>query len=311
MTYKKIITIFILILIIGSNTLYLDTNAEITEEPCKILFIGSSYFTWDNLPGLFGNLTDAAKKDVYIDQSIKNGLYLYDHVNRSITESKINQTNWDYVILQGVCTVTAYPENYTDHPLLPSLIALRDKIAKNCNSTKMVFYLPWAFEDGMTWLGWDDTYEDMQLKIYDNTLQYSKDVGFAIAPVGCAWNTVLKEVNYSLHYLHQADWNHPSLKGSYLMACTIFSTIFRETSTGISYYSDLSRSEANYFQEVASNTVLDNLELWNLDPLPLNDDDNDDPSISGFSFNSLFVFILIGLTFFLSIKDQNYRNLMI
>lgn len=159
----------------------------------------------------------------------------------------------------------AYPEIYTHHPVYPALVTLRDIIYENCESTRMVFCMPWAYEDGMTWLeGWTDTYVDMQIHIYDNILQYSDEIGFEISPVGWAWKTALEENYFPLHYLHLSDWNHPSLKGSYLMACVIFSTIFQESSVGNTYYADLPEEEANYFQTVASNTVLDSLDLWNI-----------------------------------------------
>ncbi|MCK5838652.1 MAG: T9SS type A sorting domain-containing protein, partial [Bacteroidales bacterium] len=131
-----------------------------------------------------------------------------------------------------------------------------------------VFCLPWAFEDGMTWYqNWTDTYEDMQIHIYNNTLQYSEEIGFEIAPVGWAWYAVLEEYNYPLHYLHMSDWNHPSLKGSYLMACVIYSTVFQESTVGNPYHSGIPEVEATYFQTVASDTVLTNLERWNITPL--------------------------------------------
>ena len=258
-------TVLLTTLVIGLNFNCFSTSSEFNQEPCKILFIGSSYFNFNNLPGLFENLAVFSDKDVYIDQYIPSGFYLSDHASSSIIESKINEKDWDYVILQGVGALVAYPDYYTNHPVYPALVTLHNKISENCDSTKMVFCLPWAFEDGMTWVqGWTDTYADMQLKIYENTLQYLNDLDFVIAPVGWAWNTVLKEKDYPLHYLHLSDWNHPSLKGSYLMACVIYSTIFQESSKDILYYAGLQTEEADYFQVTASNIVLDNLDLWNI-----------------------------------------------
>ena len=127
--------------------------------------------------------------------------------------------------------------------------------------------MPWAFEDGMTWVpGWTDTYADMQYHIYVNTLQYSNEIGFEIAPVGWSWNTVLFEQNYPLHYLHQSDWNHPSLRGSYLMACTVFATVFQDSCIGVNYNPGIADSEVTYFQTVGTNMVLDSLDLWNITP---------------------------------------------
>jgi hypothetical protein len=182
-----------------------------------------------------------------------------------MTESKINEQDWDYVVLQGSAHRMAYPDYFTDHPLYPALVALRDKISANCAFTQMILGMPWAFEDGMTWYeNWTDTYEDMQIKIFENTLDHARDIGFAVAPVGWAWYAVLKEKNYPLHYLHMRDWVHPTLKGSYLMASVIFSTVFLEPSTDIAYYGGLSEGEAKYFQSVASNTVFNNFNLWNI-----------------------------------------------
>jgi len=264
----KEITVILLISIISTMPTLAQGNtknkSDFTQESYKILFIGSSYFNFNNLPNLFNNLAGFSGKEVYIDQYIPGGLYLADHASSSITESKINEKDWDYVILQGGGSVTAYPDSFTTHPVYPALETLQNKIYQNCESTIMVFCLPWAFEDGMTWYGWSDTYADMQIKIYDNTLLYSNNLDFPIAPVGWTWYTVLEELNYPLHYLHMSDWNHPSLKGSYLMACVIFSTIFQESSVGNTYYANLPEQEANYFQTVASNTVLDSLELWNI-----------------------------------------------
>jgi len=244
-------------------------------ETCKILFIGSSYFNYNNLPDLFENLAISSGKEIYIDRYGGNGLYLDDHASSSATELKINEQNWDYVILQGGGPNTAYPEYFTDHPVYPALETLWDKIHQNCELTKMIFCLPWAFEDGMTWYqGWTDTYADMQIKILENTLQYSNDIGFGIAPVGWSWYMVLEEKNYPLHYLHMSDWNHPSLEGSYLMACVIFSTVFLESSVDIPYYGGLLEEEGSYFQTVALHTVLDNLSLWNI----VDEGDNNPPN---------------------------------
>ena len=245
------------------------TEPEQEPEPLpgadKILFIGSSYFSYNNLTGMFATLTQANNKNIFIDYSIVNGTYLEYHASNPSTLDKINKRDWDYVVLQGVGTLMAYPDVFTDHPAYPALVTLHNKISTNSESTKMMFCLPWAYEDGMAWAqGWTDLYDDMQKKIYKNTLAYADEIGFIIAPVGMAWYRVLEEKNYPLHYLHLNDWNHPSLRGSYLTACVIYSTIFQESSSGIEYYADIPKNEALYFQDVASSTVLDSLQLWNI-----------------------------------------------
>ena len=254
-----------------------DSNIQpnnTTSEPeiCKILFIGSSYFNYNNLPDMLKNLAETVEKEVFIDRSTKNGTYLDCHCTNPITEQKINEQEWDYVLLQGVCTNCGYPETYhqifppyEEHPLKPSLEILYQKIKANCESTKIVYCMPWAFEDGTLWLpGGTDSYFDMQQKIYNNTIKFADEIGLVIAPVGWAWNEVLKTKIKQLHYLHLSDYNHPSKRGSYLTACVLYATIFKEELKEINFFADLSEDEAKYFQSVASEIVLNNLELWNI-----------------------------------------------
>jgi len=271
MQFLKKTFLIISILVIGLESL--SENSENKQDTCEILLIGSSYFNYNNLAGLIKNLADSSDIDIYIEMHGQNGMYLHDHAGSSSTEAKINERDWDYVILQGVGVLIAYPEYFIDHPIYPALITLHDKIHANCESTRMVFQMPWAFEDGMTWYqGWTDTYEDMQIHIYNNTLQYSNEIGFEIAPVGWVWYAVLEAYGYPLHYLHMSDWNHPSLKGSYLMACVIYSAVFQESTVRNPYHAGIPDEEAEFFQSVASDTVLNKLELWNIAPLVVIDE---------------------------------------
>ena len=118
----------------------------------------------------------------------------------------------------------------------------------------------------------------MQNHIYDNTLQYAEDLDFVISPVGSAWKTVLDDCGYPLHYLHLSDWNHPSLRGSYLMACTIFTTLFLESTNGIGDATQLPVEELVHFQTVATRTVLNDLALWKI-PAP----STEVPDVTGWS----------------------------
>lgn len=262
---KKAIFILILVLtVFGMKLDCIAVNIHLQEDTCEILLIGNSHFAFNNFPDILFKLASSGLKNVLIDQYTPGGWHLDKHSDDSITELKINERDWDFVILYGTGRVTAYPLFFSEQALEKSIQILKQKIALNSSSSTMIFCLPWADEDGMTWIdGWTDQYDEMQVKIYENTLSYSDKIGFPIAPVGWAWYKVLVEKGHPLHYLHTSDWNHPSLRGSYLMACVIYASVFRESAEGIPYYSELSPEECAYFQSLASTTVLDSLELWN------------------------------------------------
>jgi len=252
----------------------LQPNAN-DDPPLKILFIGSSYFNFYNLPLLFQNLAENNGKSVDIHAEIENGLFLLNHTTRTATQEKIIQKNWDYVILQGAGGNIAYPDYYYQYPFVLGYSTLRDQIYANNPSTKIILTLPWAFEDGW-YFGWIETYAEMQQKIITQTLQHSDNLGFITAPVGAAFLTVMNELNNPLHYLFIEDWNHASLEGTYLMACVVYSTIYLQSTVGIDYFANIPHAEAEYFQQVAADTVLTNIDKWRkngtlyIDTTPIN-----------------------------------------
>jgi hypothetical protein len=256
-----------------------DTGAEsvtihiIQPPPLRVLFIGSSYFLYNDLPALFRGLATSGGHRTVVESACWGGWFLDDHAASPDTEAKIKSRKWDYVVLQGVCTNMAFPDThhlifppYDRHDAVAAITALKQKIDAKWRGVKVVYCMPWAFEDGTTWLdGYNHDYFEMQQMVYDNTIRFSDDIGFVIAPVGWAWNEVMK-IKTQLHYLFRADWNHPSLRGSYLMACVIYSTLLQEDTNGLGYHGGLWPDEARYFQSVASTIVLDDLELWNITP---------------------------------------------
>lgn len=246
-------------------------SRDASDQTVSVLFIGSSYLNYNNLPLVFENMAADAGKEVYIGRRILNGKYLDFHAASDLTETVINERKWDYVILQGVGPNLAYPDTYNSHPVKSSLQTLEQKIHGNHADTKMIYLMPWAFEDGMTWVaGWTDTYFDMQQIIYNKTLQMADDIDFIIAPVGWAFRSVMSE-NDQLHYLYLSDYNHPSVKGTYLAAAVFFCTVFVESCIGNGYTEGVSITEAEYFQSIASSTVLENPELWKLTTVGIDD----------------------------------------
>lgn len=236
-----------------------------SEHTCKIVLLGNSYSLFNHLPSILRNLARYSDKVVYIDEYLVENTGLSDWVQSTEVENLLYDKEYDYAILQGSGAGTAYPDYYQQEKVFESLQKLKEKIIENWDSTNIVFIMPWAFEDGMTWLGgWTDDYKDMQLKIYDNTLRYCNELDIIIAPIGWAWLHVLEEKNYPLHYLHMEDYNHPSPAGSYLMACVVYSVIFLESPAGITYFALLPEQEGKYFQKIASDIVFRNPTNWNL-----------------------------------------------
>jgi hypothetical protein len=239
--------------------------AQNGDNTTHVLFLGNSYFDWDFLPGLFENLCIQSGKEVYVDHYTPSGKTLDFHASSQLTQMKINSQDWDFVVMIGSSALIAYPDSFTSQPVYAAMQKLKEKIMRNSQSTVAVYCMPWAYEDGMAWLeGWTDGYTEMQENILQHTLEYADEFGYLIAPVGWAWYKVLEAKGYPMQYLHISDMSHPTVKGSYLMACTIYTTLFHESPEGNAFLADLPAEEAYYFQSMAAETVLNWPLLWRI-----------------------------------------------
>lgn len=240
--------------------LFLIQFQSLNAQQVKVLFIGSSLTAFNNQPGMFYELANAAGKDVYVLNGARAGHNLTDHLSVNETLEKLGQEEWDYVILEN-----------GDYGLMSSLEkenvwatvdAFINIIISNHADTKIIFFMDWAMKNGVMQDGIFFSYEAYQQKIYEATLEIADSKNLMVAPIGSAWQDVFTSSNEL--ELYAPDNGHPSLLGSYLGACVYYSTIFQESCSGNSFISSIPQEDALYLQTTASSTVLENLELWNL-----------------------------------------------
>ena len=237
------------------------------QQNLKILFIGNSYTEMGNvnLPAIFEGLVNADGKHILVGKAVSGGKDLYYHSESELTEEQINMYFWDYVILQGSSMTMMFPDSFSiifpslaRPPIEKSLLKLKTKIKSHRACTKIIYVMPWAYEDGLLWLqGRTEDYFAMQSRIIENSNKIGKKLSLTTAPVGKAYETVMKEDN-DPHYLYLVDSSHPSIRGSYLTACVLYSTIYRDSLIRNKYIEGVTEEEAVHFQEVATQAVLEN-----------------------------------------------------
>jgi len=230
--------------------------------PLEILFLGSSYFAFNDLPGLFDSLAVERGKDVHVEARVPLGWSLADHMNSHETREMITSRDWDIIVLQGSGVAVGYPTLVSHNPT-STMIQLDQFIHGHNSATEIMFMMPWSHEDGMLWYPLPHDYFVMYDRIHPNTLAYLDVADIVIAPAGAAWHVIMLE-DPPLHYLYDEDWHHASLRGTYLATCTIYASVFRETVVGAGFVAGLPEDEARRFQLIATGTVLEDLELWHL-----------------------------------------------
>ncbi len=266
---KNIINLVLFYLIIINIGCDPNFNNQETPEPVnntiKILFIGNSLTYSNNMPKIFEELSLNSGKEVYVDQITPGGVSLGFHSTNVETINKINEQKWDYVILQS-SDISAFFDLY-DHEIR-IINKLKNHIKKNNNETKIIYMMVSGLRDG--WTGRElngeivhYTYKQYMKMIYDGTIYIANQCDVIISPIGIAWEKVIDEKSEMKIKLFDTDGAHPALYGSYIVACTYFSTFFSEELNNTIQSIDIPDNIQNFFQFIVNSVVLNNLELWN------------------------------------------------
>lgn len=189
----------------------------------KILFIGNSFTYFNDMPSIFSALCEGAGIPVQVERVVKGGWYLSryadpaDEMHPAILEAA--QQEWDYVILQD--------QSFNPAGNKEDFLAAAKKLAAlfPCRK-KLVFYQTWAYEEGSVKLrDTGMTYEEMQKALRDAYRQAAEENNALCVPAGDAFR-LAHDQYYHKFALYRADAFHPSILGSYMIACTFFATLF-------------------------------------------------------------------------------------
>jgi hypothetical protein len=224
----------------------------------RVLFIGNSYTSVNDLPDTFGNLAWAGGHRVDPGAVDPGGFTLAEHVSAAATSTAIESERWNVVVLQDQSEMPAFAEDRTIE-MDPAATTLVDMVRNQ--GAHPLFYETMAHQGGDPEDGLPD-YPSMQAAIDAGYLGIAAQLDVPVAPVGDAWQTVVNQ--QASPGLWQADGSHPTVNGTYLAACVFYAAIFDASPVGLGFRDGLSDAEALTLQRAASSTVLGDLSKWGL-----------------------------------------------
>ena len=237
-------------------------------ESKKVLFLGNSYTSANNLPQLVANVANSVGDTLVWDVEAPGGYYFYQHLASAASISKIEAGDWDYVVLQDQSQATTLPTTQMAYGF-NSARELDSAINVNNACAETMFYMTWGRKNGdslfyQVYNPWyaEATYEFMDSLIQDRYMQMSVDNNAEVSPVGAVWRYVRE--NHLAIELYQSDESHPSISGSYLAACCFYTALYRKDPTLISFNSTLSNSDATKIKNAVKLMVYDSLLNWNI-----------------------------------------------
>jgi hypothetical protein len=224
----------------------------------RVLFIGNSYTSENDLPRLFADLSRAGGHPVAVDMVAVGGATLAQHLGGADAPARIAAQTWDIVVLQEQSVLPALAgQRATEmYPAVRQLV----RLARNAGARPMLL-LTWGRRDGLRDAGFS-SFVGMQAQLTKGYLGIANELGVAVAPAGEVWRRVVAS-DAGLK-LWQEDGSHPSLVGSYLTACVLYAAIYGESPVGLAAPSEVSREKADLLQQLARDVAIGDAARWHL-----------------------------------------------
>jgi len=239
----------------------------IAQQRKEVLFIGNSYTYVNLLPDLLKQIALSFGDSLIHDSSTPGGANFNIHTNNTQTLAKINQQQWDYVVLQAQSQEPSFSLGQVANNTYPYAEILVDSIHANSSCTEPLFFMTWGrkYGDQQNCAVYPPvcTYLGMQQRLRESYLEMAFYDSASCSPVGMAWKELIA-LDSTIN-LYSSDNSHPSIYGSYLAACTFYASIFKKSPIGSSFWpSAIDSSTAYSLQQIGSSTVLESLAVWNI-----------------------------------------------
>ena len=268
------------------------TPIILLAQSLDVLFIGNSYTNANSMPQMVSELALSFGDTLNFESSTSGGATFNTHSTNINTLNKISQKPWDYVVLQAQSQEPSFSPNQVANDVFPYAQIIIDSIESNSTCTEPIFFMTWGrkYGDQQNCQFYPPicTYSGMQQRLRQSYLDMTFNHNANCSPVGVCWKESIAQD--STLNLFSNDNSHPNIYGSYLAACTFYSTLFKKTSLGSDYIPNgIDSSTAIFLQTIASNTVLDSLGVWNI-------------------FNADFNSTIIGDSVIFDNTSSNYEN---
>jgi hypothetical protein len=189
--------------------------AEAAPGTMRVLFIGNSLTTVNDVPALVGQLAAASAQRYEYRTVAFNGYSLEDHWNRGDAQRAIAEGGWSIVVLQQ--GPSALPESRV------LLIDYTKRFATEAHrvGARVAMYMVWPSSDRL------GDFDGVRLSY----AAAAREAGGLLMPAGDAWREAWRRD--SRLALYGPDGFHPTAAGSYLAALVMYRAFFGRSPVGL------------------------------------------------------------------------------
>ena len=214
-------------------------RGQTQDHSIHVLFIGNSLTQVNNLPGMIADLAKQQGIDMSVDMYTPGGYTFEAHAKDAHVLAKINQENWDFVVLQEQSQRPALPEAHVRQFVFPYAEQICQQVRQANPKAQIIFYMTMAKKDA--------AYTEKQTKINTSYALLAQENKALLAPVGKAWQS-FRQQHPSVNIY--ADDTHPNPAGTYLTACVFFKTFFNQSVIGLTHPGKINNQTAQLIQHL-------------------------------------------------------------
>ncbi|HYC59595.1 MAG TPA: SGNH/GDSL hydrolase family protein [Thermoanaerobaculia bacterium] len=176
-----------------------------------VLFLGNSLTYFNEIPKITQAISAREKRPLRVDAVTRSGVTLEQLWIDTDARKRLWLTHWDYVILQGGAGA-AHPTYNAD--VFQRYLHMFAAEVRQSGATPL-YYMVWRHEE-------PPNYESASLAA-------AKRANVRVIPVALAWVDLIRRGRFERL---DAGGGHPDAFGAYLVACTVYSTIYGKPAHG-------------------------------------------------------------------------------
>jgi hypothetical protein len=249
-------------------TLIVNLHCE-AQDTTKVLFIGNSFMSVNDLPGIFSQLAQGSGRQVVVASRIPGGCSVGDTIQGTFAHmyspevyALIKSNSWDYLFLQDRQSRFAMSRGIFpgDSKVIEGHIKIQDSLLFFHPCAHMLWFAGFGLKNGMP--PYSTTGVGMIDSIYQNYKYLEDSAGQVIAPVGPAFLRIIAD--YPSIDLWGPDEEHPSLKGSLMIASVLYATVFKSSPILSSFNPGIPEEEDSILKTTAYQTAIDSIDFTGL-----------------------------------------------
>lgn len=211
-----------------------EENSESEQlDDFEVLFIGNSHTYYNSgLAFHVGRFRENEKLNYvsFIKEVTFGGYSLNDHIENTAI-SKINERDWDFIILQENTFVAANDGEST----LTAFNQFKDVLSQK--RAKIFLFMTWEYKDQ------PDMYERIRKTYNDGALI----TGGQVVRVGEVWRNIIRDSVPNIN-LYAEDGFHPSPQGTFLAAAMFYKKIYGKNPSDNPYAAGMEIEIADYLK---------------------------------------------------------------